>query len=299
MRSGPWQGGGTGLVPQPPWGVRIAPGRRRAPGGPSCSRPQGSRTGDSLPGPGRLAAHGGRTAPDPRCASPRVFCACKAWRSRREPLQSSPSRGAVAQLGERRVRNAKVGSSILLRSTTPTTENANRKVGVFCLRPRARPAPPSRRRGGATRRAGLRERSPAGPCRPHPPVPARRGGGTDGAAGLLLPVARAYVPSWQGRVGGGGESALCGTARRGDVRQRPLAPRRRFPCHPWGSHRLPEPGRGMRCGAGGPGQQKTPHRGAGFRKGWWWKANEKEAHHVRVLRDPQGCAAVLQSIRGE
>ena len=32
---------------------------------------------------------------------------------------------------------------------------------------------------------------------------------------------------------------------------------------------------------------------------WWWKANEKEAHHVRVLRDPRRRAAVLQSIRGE
>ena len=33
-------------------------------------------------------------------------------------LESPPSCGAVAQLGERRVRNAKVGSSILLVSTT-------------------------------------------------------------------------------------------------------------------------------------------------------------------------------------
>ena len=32
-------------------------------------------------------------------------------------LESPPLCGAVAQLGERRVRNAKVGSSILLRST--------------------------------------------------------------------------------------------------------------------------------------------------------------------------------------
>lgn len=32
---------------------------------------------------------------------------------------------------------------------------------------------------------------------------------------------------------------------------------------------------------------------------WWWKANEKEAVHVQVLRGPQGCAAVMQSIRGE
>jgi hypothetical protein len=32
-------------------------------------------------------------------------------------LDSDPNFGAVAQLGERRVRNAKVGSSILLRST--------------------------------------------------------------------------------------------------------------------------------------------------------------------------------------
>ena len=33
-------------------------------------------------------------------------------------------RGAVAQLGERRVRNAKVGSSILLRSTIIPSQNS-------------------------------------------------------------------------------------------------------------------------------------------------------------------------------
>ncbi|CAI8801118.1 protein of unknown function [Methylococcus capsulatus] len=44
---------------------------------------------------------------------------------------------------------------------------------------------------------------------------------------------------------------------------------------------------------------KTPNRQRLGVEWWWWKANEKEAHHVRVLRDPQGCAAVLQSIRGE
>jgi hypothetical protein len=36
-------------------------------------------------------------------------------------------KGAVAQLGERRVRNAKVGSSILLRSTIP--HNCGRVAG--------------------------------------------------------------------------------------------------------------------------------------------------------------------------
>jgi hypothetical protein len=32
---------------------------------------------------------------------------------------------------------------------------------------------------------------------------------------------------------------------------------------------------------------------------WWRKAKAKEAHHLRVLRDPRRRAAVLQSIRGE
>src|SRR5262249_51329756 len=43
-----------------------------------------------------------------------------AWllKRRRACSYNCPDHGAVAQLGERRVRNAKVGSSILLRSTT-------------------------------------------------------------------------------------------------------------------------------------------------------------------------------------
>ena len=43
-------------------------------------------------------------------------------------------RGAVAQLGERRVRNAKVGSSILLRSTTDSKQKTARKRGFFVSR---------------------------------------------------------------------------------------------------------------------------------------------------------------------
>lgn len=40
-------------------------------------------------------------------------------------------------------------------------------------------------------------------------------------------------------------------------------------------------------------------RASGTKNFYRWKANEKEAHHVRVLRDPRRRAAVLQSIRGE
>ena len=39
------------------------------------------------------------------------------WQELRVARIITPQRGAVAQLGERRVRNAKVGSSILLGST--------------------------------------------------------------------------------------------------------------------------------------------------------------------------------------
>ncbi|KAA2283895.1 hypothetical protein F0415_11775 [Arenimonas fontis] len=46
-------------------------------------------------------------------------------------------------------------------------------------------------------------------------------------------------------------------------------------------------------------QTKTPNRSRLGAEKWWRKANEKEAHHVRVLRDPRRRAAVLQSIRGE
>ena len=41
-------------------------------------------------------------------------------------------RGDVAQLGERGVRNAEVGSSILLVSTTPIPRPTRQKVGRFC-----------------------------------------------------------------------------------------------------------------------------------------------------------------------
>ena len=46
---------------------------------------------------------------------------------------SSSYRGDVAQLGERGVRNAEVGSSILLVSTTPIPRPTRQKVGRFCL----------------------------------------------------------------------------------------------------------------------------------------------------------------------
>ena len=46
---------------------------------------------------------------------------------------SSCHRGDVAQLGERGVRNAEVGSSILLVSTTPIPRPTRQKVGRFCL----------------------------------------------------------------------------------------------------------------------------------------------------------------------
>ena len=45
---------------------------------------------------------------------------------------SSCHRGDVAQLGERGVRNAEVGSSILLVSTTPIPRPTRQKVGRFC-----------------------------------------------------------------------------------------------------------------------------------------------------------------------
>ena len=70
-------------------------------------------------------------------------------------LECAASRGAVAQLGERRVRNAKVGSSILLRSTTVPLESGaygrlfllphhlpnNEKTGRSRHGPRLRPLP--------------------------------------------------------------------------------------------------------------------------------------------------------------
>lgn len=41
--------------------------------------------------------------------------------------------GAVAQLGERRVRNAKVGSSILLRSTKSSSKEPRRMMRLFAF----------------------------------------------------------------------------------------------------------------------------------------------------------------------
>ena len=64
------------------------------------------------------------------------------WHSPRKPGKLASLRGAVAQLGERRVRNAKVGSSILLRSTTYSKA---RSRGPFSFRDFRNSLAPSRR----------------------------------------------------------------------------------------------------------------------------------------------------------
>ena len=48
-------------------------------------------------------------------------------------VKSAASHGVVAQLGERRVRNAKVGSSILLHSTNFPEKEDRERVGLGTL----------------------------------------------------------------------------------------------------------------------------------------------------------------------
>ena len=83
--------------PNPTWVVEIVPSLRRRDGRGDHDR----RTAPEWGSPGRGAWRGARTLAG--AAGSRYNCA---------------PRGDVAQLGERRVRNAKVGSSILLVSTT-------------------------------------------------------------------------------------------------------------------------------------------------------------------------------------
>ncbi len=119
---------GAGRGDGPPACLPAAAGAAPPPLAP-CRRP-GDRAGVVLRGAGaRLAA-----APRPTtvASGPRRTSRAQsvAGEAARMFARLADSRGGVAQLGERRVRNAKVGSSILLLSTT-RFEGRNLRSGLF------------------------------------------------------------------------------------------------------------------------------------------------------------------------
>ncbi len=103
-RAAGWKRCSTAATGPAPWPAGAARNSKRASN--RCWPPAANRTGRSDP-----------QSPFRRMRilqAPAVGLAVAA-----EPPYTARLRGAVAQLGERRVRNAKVGSSILLRSTIP------------------------------------------------------------------------------------------------------------------------------------------------------------------------------------
>src|SRR5690554_7904483 len=109
-------------------GVRAqrgaGPARRRA----GIAAAPGAAVGDRPMARGtvRLAPRPARTR-----AGAAALTACRRPAPPYNAALQSGIRGAVAQLGERRVRNAKVGSSILLRSTKISAGRATVIRGLF------------------------------------------------------------------------------------------------------------------------------------------------------------------------
>lgn len=109
-------------------------------------------------------------AASPTTGSGLAFRAADAMmRALARPVAGEADRGAVAQLGERRVRNAKVGSSILLRSTIFASSRAvqrrpkiprNRGFTAFFVSDEARTHPARRGKASAGRWSGSQPEAP-------------------------------------------------------------------------------------------------------------------------------------------